>query len=176
MTIEPTPELPDMQLAPDEFGALTEMLDYYRAVLARKVSGLSSSQLAQTVAPSDLTLGALIYHMALVEDTWFEARFLGNDDIQPWASADWDSDPDWEMHQAGSLSPAQLIDQFTTSVARSRATTEVADSLDRLTVKPSSSGAPWNLRWILVHMIEEYARHCGHADFLRQSIDGVTGD
>ncbi len=171
-----SPPLPSTALSADEPTTLVEMLDYYRAVLARKGSGLSQEQLAATLAPSDLTIGGLIYHMAFVEDCWFDERFLGNDAPEPWANVDWEADHDWEFSNADLLSPAEILVQYDLSVGRSRAIFAAAESLDQLAIKTFDSGEQWNLRWIMVHMIEEYARHCGHADLIRQSIDGVTDD
>lgn len=171
-----SPPLPKFSVSADEPTTLVEMLDYYRAVLVRKGSGLSTEQLDTRLAPSDLTIGGLIFHMALVEDGWFHQKFLGNEPPEPWASVDWDSDYDWELNNANTRTPDQLFAQFYMSVARSHVAYSSADSLDQLAMLIRSNGDQWNLRWIMVHMIEEYARHCGHADFIRQSIDGVTGD
>ena len=88
----------------------------------------------------------------------------------------WDDDPDWELHTAHLWSHRDLVAQHEQSVARSRSATASADALDQTAARDKPDGTTWNLRWILVHMIEEYARHCGHADFIRQSIDGATGD
>jgi len=152
------------------------MLDFYRAVLARKGSGLNVEQLNTSVAASDLTIGGLLYHVALVEDTWFQVRFAGHDEPEPWASADWEADYDWELTNAHERSPQELFAQLDESVARSRTIAARADGLDQLATQEGADGRRWNLRWIMVHMIEEYARHCGHADFIRQAIDGVTDD
>ena len=154
---------------------LVEMLDFYRAVLARKASGLTAGQLDAQLPFTDLTIGGLIYHMAMVEDIWFHTRFAGNDNGEPWASMDWEGDPDYELHNANALTPQELMAQYDESIARSRAVYAAADGLDQHSVV-ERDGTQWNLRWILIHMIEEYARHCGHADLIRQSIDGVTGD
>ena len=152
------------------------MLEYYRAVLLRKASGLTAEQLRRSLAPSDLTKAGLVMHMALVEDHWFDHRFAGNPEHEPWASADWEADVDSEMTLAATLGIDELFAQFDLSVARSRAAFGAANSLDQIAVLSHEDGTPWSLRWIMVHMIEEYARHCGHADFIRQSIDGATGD
>lgn len=173
---EARPELPPIDQAADERTSLTEMLDYYRVVAERKVFGLDEGQLAATLAPSDLTLGGLILHLALVEDDWFNYRFAGNDEAEPWAGAPWDENPDWELSVAGEWSRDELLAQFRTSVSRSRGIASAASSLDQVAARANPDGSSCNLRWILVHLIEEYARHCGHADFLRQSVDGVTGD
>ena len=160
----------------DERAMLTGFLDGYRAVLVRKATGLRPDQLRQTLAPSDLTLGGLLKHMAVVEDEWFEHRFAGREMPEPWASADWEADIDWEMTSSVNDSPQELFALLDTACRRSQAVMDAAASLDDLSATADDEGQHWSLRWILVHMIEEYARHVGHADFLRQSIDGSTGD
>ena len=170
------PALPELVVSGDEATTLTEMLDFYRAVLERKGSGLSPEQLNIALAPSDLTIGGLIFHMALVEDGWFHQKFHGNEPPEPWASVDWESDYDWEFNNAHTLTPDQLFAQYHESIARSRHAYSTAESLDDLAALTKANGEKWNLRWIMVHMIEEYARHCGHADFIRQSIDGKVDD
>ena len=170
------PELPETPRAADERTTLLTMLDYYRAVLIRKTCGLSDEQLATPLHVSDLTLGGLVLHMALVEDNWFDHRFRGNDPREPWASAPWAEDSDWEFHNVSDWTHTELLAQFETSVARSRAVIAATEHLDDVATRRQRDGSGWSMRWILVHMIEEYARHCGHADYLRESLDGATGD
>lgn len=158
-----------------ERDTLVTFLDYFRSVLVRKAVGLDATQLDTTLGPSSLTIGGLLKHMALVEDHWFHGVLIGNEDPQPWASADWDTSPDWEFATAPNDTPAELLAQFRTSVARSDAAITSVPDLDTIAAR-QSHGEPTSLRWILVHMIEEYARHCGHADLIRESIDGETGD
>ena len=170
-----------VQLAAEPGRALTErdtlvnFLAYFRSVLIRKAAGLDAEQLATTVGASSLTIGGLVRHMAFVEDHWFHGVLAGNDDPEPWAAADWDTSPDWEFDTAPDQSPGELLTQFDTSVARSDAAIARFHGLDTIAAR-QSHGEPTSLRWIMVHMIEEYARHCGHADLIRESIDGTTGD
>jgi uncharacterized damage-inducible protein DinB len=160
----------------DEWTLLTQFLDHHRSVLVRKAEGLDAAQLATRLGPSELTIGGLIKHMALVEHAWFHERLLGRDTLEPWASVDWKADPDWEFHTAIHDDPAELLALYHDACERSRAAvTEVGD-LDAMTVKANRRGERFNLRWLLLHMIEETARHNGHADLLRESIDGTTGD
>jgi uncharacterized damage-inducible protein DinB len=149
-------------------------LDYHRDTLAWKTSGLTQEQLAQALAPSTMTLGGLLKHLAVVEDSWFTNRFAGQEMPEPWASVDWDADWDWEWHTAADDSPEELRELWQASVSRSRAAIAGHD-LDAVSVKPTRSGH-FNLRWVVLHMIEEYARHNGHADLIRESIDGQTGE
>ena len=169
-------DLPDVSRAPDERTALIEMLDYYRAVMLRKAEGLTDEQLAVRLAPSDLSIGGLLMHLALVEDGWFQSTFLGGELGEPWSGFDWESDPDWEFHHAHEYTADQIVAQYAGSIDRSRAVVDGTGSLDALAAEKTRSGGNINLRWILVHLIEEYARHAGHADLIRESIDGATGD
>ena len=166
------PAEPDRTAVEDDM--LVSFLDYFRAVLVRKCAGLTATQLQATVGDSTLTLGRLLRHMAFVEDHWFRFTLLGHDLPDPWLGADWDAQPDWEMDTAADFSPPELARQFDDAVARSR---EAVDGLhlDHLSARESRHGAT-SLRWILIHMIEEYARHCGHADLIRETIDGAVGD
>lgn len=164
----------DPPRAGGEHDTLVSFLDYFRSVLVRKCAGLTSDQLDVTVAASDLTLGRLLRHMTLVEDHWFQATLHDRPLPDLWLAADWDAQPDWEMDTASDYVPPELAAQFEAATARSREAIQDLD-LDRVAAR-ESGGAATNLRWILVHMIEEYARHCGHADLLREAIDGTVGD
>ena len=160
-----------------EHAQLRAWLDFHRDTLRSKCEGLSQGELAQTLPPSTLSLGGLMKHMALVEDNWFSVVLLGNEDAAPWQGLDWDADPDWEFRTAADDSPEELHRLFDEAVAASDAILdEVGDDLDRRAVKKSHrERTPFDLRWILVHMIEEYARHTGHADLIREAVDGQTG-
>ncbi len=160
----------------DELTLLSQFLDYHRATLVQKASGLDRQQLGTTLGPSTLTLAGLVKHMALVEDSWFGNVLLGREEREPWASVDWDDDPDWEFHTAVDDDPDDLLALYADACARSRAAIAEFGDLDRMAAKPSRSGETFNLRWIMLHMIEETARHNGHADLLRENIDGATGE
>ncbi|RLE26293.1 MAG: DinB family protein [Actinobacteria bacterium] len=169
---------PEMNRTPQgETEVLVEFLDFYRAVIARKAEGLIAEELRRTTASSSLTLAGLVKHMALVEDSWFTVRLANHAIPEPWVSANWDEDEDWELTSALEDSPQELLSLFDEACDRSRAVVAAQPSLDT-EMPPDQSGdrGPSNLRWIMVHMIEEYARHAGHADFLREAIDGKTGD
>jgi hypothetical protein len=105
-----------------------------------------------------------------------EVRFAGRPEREPWASADWDTDPDWEFHAATSLKPDQLRHRYQQACERSRQVLADAASLDQLSVQSLSNGQRFSLRWALLHLIEETARHAGHADLLREAIDGHVGE
>ncbi|HEY8546227.1 MAG TPA: DinB family protein [Acidimicrobiales bacterium] len=163
-------------LVGDEATLLGQFLDYFRATIVRKAEGLTKEQLAHRIEPSTLTLGGLLKHLALVEDSWFQERLLGRDLGEPWASVDWDATPDWDFDSAVDDEPEALVAMYTAACERSRqAVAEVGD-LDAMTSRPNRRGEHMSLRWVLIHMIEETARHAGHADLLRETLDGVTGD
>ncbi len=168
----------DLTLPPRDAGerqTLLDMLDHYRKVLMRKAEGLTTEQLTQAFAPSDLTIGRLLRHLALVEDIWFHWRFLGGGVLRDWPQLV-DGGVDGVMETADGESPDVLLAKIQRSITRSDMIIAGTGSLDAIAANPAFDGQYPNMRWILVHMIEEYARHCGHADFLRESIDGRTGD
>lgn len=162
--------------APNERQGLEEFLDYYREVMRRKVIGLDSAALNKTVAASSLTLGGIIKHLSLVEEQWFVEDILGQELSEPWASIDWQADRDWDFESASADTPDYLLTLHAEACEQSRQILAGIDDLDTLVAREPSSGDRFNVRWVLIHMIEEYARHVGHADLIRESIDGATGD
>jgi uncharacterized damage-inducible protein DinB len=170
---------PEPPLAGDETATLLGFLDYQRATLAWKCAGLDSAGLRATVAASSMTLGGMLKHMAYVENDWFSRDLHGQDLLPPWDTIDWKADPDWEWRSAADDTPDQLRTLWQDAVARSRrlAADALADGgLERLARRVWPDGTAPSLRWILCHMIEEYARHNGHADLIRESVDGETGE
>ena len=153
---------------------LDSFLDYQRATLLMKVDGLDRQQLNQPLPTSELTLAGLLKHLALVEDDWIQVRFLGLPELEPWASAPWEQDRDWEFHTAAADDPEDLRNLYRDACARSRSATAATD-LSELSVARDRKGQQWSLRWVLTHMLEETARHNGHADLLREAIDGTSG-
>jgi uncharacterized damage-inducible protein DinB len=158
----------------DERTMLTGFLDYHRATLLWKASGLTQEQMATSLPSSELTIAGLVKHLALVEDSWFTERFAGQGE-GIWAGIDWDADRDWEMHSAVHDEPEQLLSLYRAACERSRQATASAE-LDQRSVVPDRTGEHFTLRWILLHLIEETARHNGHVDLLREAIDGVSGE
>ena len=170
---------PEPPLTADEAGTLLGFLDYQRATFAWKCADLDAAGLAATVGVSTMTLGGMLKHLALVEDSWFSEWLCGRDPAPPWNTVDWDADRDWEWHTAAGDSPEQLRALWQDNVARARdCVTEAlgGGGLDVLAVRTWPDGRSPSLRWIICHMIEEYARHNGHADLIRESVDGVTGE
>ncbi|UZN03623.1 DinB family protein [Cellulomonas sp. S1-8] len=163
----------------DEAGTLLGFLDFHRRTLLVKVDGLDADALRRPLPPSTMTLGGLMKHLAMVEDNWFSEVWL-DARVEPWASADWAADRDWEWTSAADDTPEELRALWDAAVARSQRTVAVAlasGGLDQESRRRHrGTGEPVSLRWILVHMIEEYARHNGHADLLREAVDGATGE
>jgi uncharacterized damage-inducible protein DinB len=159
-----------------ERDALAQYLDYQRETILLKCEGLSKDQLAQRIPTSALTLAGLLYHLALVEEAWLEVRFLGLDMRDDFKDVDWDADPDWEFRTAATMEPEELKSRYRAACARSRAAAAGADSLDQLSEFKGTDGWQFTLRWVLLHLIEETARHAGHADLIREAIDGAVGE
>ena len=169
---------PEPPLAGDETATLLGSLDRQRATLAWKCGGLDAAGMQATVGASSVTLGGLLKHLALVEDDYFSVRLFGRDPMPPWDGIDWDADPDWEWRTAAEDTPEQLMTLWQDSVARSRAAVAEAlaeGGLEQL-VRYSRWTEPPSLRRTLIDLIEEYARHVGHADLIREAVDGLVGE
>lgn len=163
----------------DEVGTLLGFLEFHRATLEWKTRGLDAAGLAATVGASTMTLGGLLKHLAYVEDDWFSRALNGRDRAEPWASVDWAADRDWDWHSAADDAPDQLRALWLAAVERSRA--DVAAALaaggpDAPARRAWPDGRAPSVRWVLTHMVEEYARHNGHADLLREAVDGQVGE
>jgi len=170
---------PEPPLAGGESATLMGYLEYQRATFAWKCEGLDAAGLNATIATSSMTLGGLLKHLALVEDGWCSQRLHGRDSRPPWDSVDWDADPDWDWHSAAADTPEELRASWQDAVERSRLLVAEAlaeGGLARLARRPWPDGRTPSLRWILCHLIEEYARHNGHPDLLRESVDGNRGE
>jgi uncharacterized damage-inducible protein DinB len=164
-----------------EAATLLGFLDFQRGTLRWKCDALGDEQLQKALPPTSMTLGGLLKHLALVEDYWFTEVVAEAPMPEPWASIDSEADPDWEWRTASADSGDELRAQWEESVERSRGS--VASQLEESGEAALSTSHPaWggagrvSLRWVLTHMIEEYARHNGHADLIRESIDGETGE
>lgn len=170
--IEPPP-------AADEAATILGFLEYQRATLAWKCSGLDAAGLQATVDPSSMTLGGMMKHLAVVEESWFLTTLHGRDLGPPWNTVDWAADRDWEWRSAAEDTPEQLHALWQGAVDRARAAVEEAladGGMGQLARRARLDGRSPSLRWIVCHMIEEYARHNGHADLLRERFDGATGE
>lgn len=158
-----------------ELPTLTGFLDFLRGTIALKTDGLTAQQLSTPHPPSTMTLGGLLKHLAYVEDHWVVHVLLGESPTPPWDAAPWDEDHDWDWHSAADDAPEELRRLWRSAVERSRTVLTDID-LDRASARTSRSGEHWSARWIVTHLIEEYARHAGHADLIREAIDGTTGE
>ena len=156
---------------------LLAFLDLHRTTLRRKCAGLTQAQLAAQHPPSTLSLAGLVKHLALVEDWWLGVCLVGTPDMEPFDEVDGEADPDWEFRTARDDEPAYLWELYDRAVVRSDANLAAVESLDDLLHRRHSrTGEGLGVRWVLLHMIEEYARHNGHADLIREAIDGTTGE
>jgi uncharacterized damage-inducible protein DinB len=159
----------------DERTMLDGWLDYHRQTLLLKCAGLTAEQLkTPSVEPSNLTLLGLVRHMIEVERWWFRIRSAGEklDDIY-----NTDESPDGDLDDVADADAEANFATFAAEVEAAReavAGRSLDDTFQRL--RRDGGSDTMNLRWVYVHMIEEYARHNGHADLIRERIDGVTGD
>ena len=166
-------------VAGNEVDTLLGSLERLRRYIAWKCGGLDAAGTRATLGPSAVTLGGLLKHLALVEDHQFAVKLFGRKLGAPWDAVDWDADPDWEWGTAAEDTPEQLMTLWQDAVARSHALVAEAladGGLDRLSGSTWPDGRAPSLRRLLTDMIEEYARHLGHADLIRESVDGLTGE
>jgi uncharacterized damage-inducible protein DinB len=167
-------------LAGDEATTVKAFLDYQRDTFRWKVSGLSADQLTRSLAPTTMTLGGLVAHLAVDEAYWLNQVFGGGVEKPSWFDAIDDDEDDWSFQMAADASREQLFGWFDQSIRVSDQVIAAAlagpDGLGALSAETIDDGQHVSLRWILCHLIEEYARHNGHADLLRESIDGSTGE
>jgi hypothetical protein len=169
----PTVDRPEPPNLASERAAVQGWLDYHRATLLWKCSGLTGEQLVlRPVQSSTLSLLGLVRHMAEVERSWFRERFAGQHGLGDLFCSPEFPDGDFDLTDAD-----RAEQDFAAFVAECAAADEAARGrpLDDTFAGPRT-GAAMDLRWIYLHMIEEYARHNGHADLLRELTDGVTGD
>jgi hypothetical protein len=177
MTITEIPWEPP--LAGTEAEHLVGALDRLRSTFRWKADGLGRVGLHVPVGASTMTLGGLLKHLALVEDYYFTTKLAGEPLGPPWADADMEADPDWEWHSAAQDSPEELYALYDGAVARARArlTAALADGgLDQPVDLSWPDGRHPSLRRLLCDLLEEYGRHTGHADLIREAVDGRVGE
>jgi Protein of unknown function (DUF664) len=170
---------PEPPVAADEAATLVGYLERQRATFAWKAGGLDAADLRATLGASKMTLGGMLKHLARFEDDMSVEWIQGEGQRPPWNNVDWDTDRDWDWRTAADDTPEELYSRWRDAVARSRAV--IAEAIDQAGVEQPARGiaddrgvAP-TLRYILLNMIEEYARHNGHADLIRESVDGLVG-
>ena len=172
--------LKEPPVAGSEVDTLLGSLERQRRTFAWKCGGLDAAGLNTKVGASEMTLGGLLKHVALVEVDYFAFRLHGRDHGAPWNTVDWNAEPGWEWTSAANDTPAELYALWEHAVAQSRALAEEAlaegglDHPVRGITLPDGTNP--SLRRIVVDLIEEYARHVGHADIIRESVDGVVGE
>lgn len=176
----PVPDRSDPPYAGDEVTMLRAYLDYHRATFRWKTRGLTREQLAATHPPSTLTLAGLVKHLALVEDWWLAVNLRGTETTAPFTHVDFDADPEWEFRTAVDDDPEELHALYDAIVTACDAHVDAAAAeggAEALSVRRNPrTEEPVTLRWVLLHMIEEYARHNGHADLIREAVDGLHGE
>lgn len=165
-------------LAGTETEHLLASLDRLRATFRWKTDGLDAAGLSQRIASSELSLGSLLKHLACVEDVTVALKFAGEAPGEPWQSVHWDADPRWDFASAADDTPEQLYAVWDGAVARSRARVDAAlaaAGLDQPAVV-ARGDVHASLRRLLFDLVEEYGRHTGHADLLREAVDGRVGE
>jgi hypothetical protein len=170
--------VPEPPMAGTEIETLLGSLDRQRTYLEWKCGRLDQAGMRATLGPSAVTLGGLLKHLALMEDTNFSWPGRART-VAPWNCGHWDADPDWEWHSASEDTPEALLTLWRESVARSRAVVDEAlaeGGLDHQAHFALPNGPSPSLRRQLIDMIEEYARHVGQADLIRESVDGLIGE
>ena len=176
-TTNPTPWEPP--IAGNDVDQLVGSLERMRATFRWKTDGLDADGLRARVGASSLTLGGLLKHLASCEDYTFTHEMRGEPIGPPWDVTGWDGSNDWEFGSAADDSPEELYDLYDSAVQRSRErlTAALADQgLDQLVHASMPDGRHANLRRLVSDFVEEYARHAGHADLLREAVDGRVGE
>lgn len=166
-------------VAGTEVEHLVGALDRLRTTFRWKAGGLTSSALQTRVGRSAMSLGGLLKHLALVEDYYFTAKLKAEPLGAPWNAVDMEADPDWEWRSAADDTPEQLYALWDGAVARSRVNLQAAladGGLDEPVDLSWPDGRRPSLRRLLCDLIEEYGRHTGHADLLRENVDGLVGE
>ncbi len=163
----------DLPEAWDERSTLLAMLRYTRDTAAEKCRDLADEHVGSTSLPGSplMTLGGVVNHMRWVEHSWVEARFVGGPDLGPWT----EQEPDREFSIGATAPLAQTLEEYAAQAQRTDAIVAGLD-LDDRSMTPLRSGESPTLRWVLLHLVEENARHNGHLDILRELADGRTGD
>ena len=170
---------PGMSAAPGEVESLLAVLERNRRTFAWKTSGLDEKGLRATTAASAMTLGGLVKHVALVEADWLAVKLAGQGYGSPWDAVDFEADPDWEWRTGALDAPEDVYKVWRDAAQRSR-------ELVAGVIKERGLDGPASFTWpdgrtptvrdMLLDMIEEYARHTGHADILREVVDGRVGE
>jgi len=162
----------DLGVRSTERNMLSGFLDWYREVVAHKAQGLSRGDATRVMTPSGMSPLGIVRHLAYVETWWFQCTFAGAEPAL--ARTGDESDADFRVPPAETVESVLAL--YRDATDRSRAVVRSAPSLDDLSVSEHDVYGRVSLRWVLVHMLEETARHAGHLDLMREQIDGKTGD
>ena len=176
-SLDPPPWEPP--LAGTETEALLGALNRLRTTFRWKADGLDSTSLQMRVGASTLTIGSLLKHLAAAEDYMFTTKMRGEPIGAPWDATGWDGSNDWDFTSAADDSPDELYTLYDAAVERSRARLAAAlddGGLDQRVHASEPGGTHANLRRLVCDLIEEYGRHTGHADLIREAVDGLTGE
>jgi len=183
MTVDPIPGSPETPWEPPLSGTETEhvlgALERLRWTFRFKADGLDAAGLGTRIGQSSLTLGGLLKHLAVQEDYATAVKMDGDQMPAVWAHNGWDDDQDWEFSSAGDDAPAELYAAYDAAVgrARDRLAARVADGgLDQQVALADELGRPVSLRRVVLDMVEEYGRHTGQADLIREGVDGRVGE
>ena len=185
-TVAPVTDVSDAAVVPEhedarsdgpmtghERAALDHWLDLYRDTVLLKVAGLSAEQLARrAIPPSSMSLIGLVRHLTEVEAYWLRVVLLDEQDVPDYYCTP--SSPDGDFDDAAAATAVADVAAYRAELVRSRTSTAAYVDLDG-PVRGLRKGKQVNLRWVLVHLVEEYARHLGHMDLLREVVDGRTG-
>jgi len=169
----------DPPMAGTEAEHLAGALDRLRTTFRFKADDLDAAGLQVKIGASSLTIGGLLKHLAVCEDNMFTVRLSGAPIGAPWDGTRWDDGSDWELESAADDTPAQLYELWDSAVERSRARLNTAlanGGLDQSVHFADADGRHANLRRLVCDLIEEYGRHTGHADLLREAVDGRVGE
>lgn len=168
--MSPDEQFADLQPASEREG-FTERLDEERRAIVAQASDLSPEELhARPLAATNLTIGRLVKHLAFTEDRWFQHKLLGLQLPEPWRALRDEEVHEWSFHSADADDAEDLLMLYAAACERSRSATAACASMDTLAALISFDKKPVNLRWLLAHMIDETARHAGHADLIRDAL------
>src|SRR5262245_60813194 len=166
-------------LAGTEAEHLIGALERLRTTFRWKADELDAAGLQTRIGASSLTIGGLLKHLACVEDQTFITKFDGAPIGAPWDAVDWTADPEWDFHSAADDKPNELYELWDDTIKRSRARIDVAlanGGLDQPVHLEWPGHGHLSLRRLVCDLIEEYGRHTGHADLIREAVDGRVGE
>lgn len=173
MSVDEAKFYPDLDA--DERTTLSQFLDQYRHRVLTRFGRLTDEQAhTKSLPATNLTPGAVVKHLAHMEDHWFIARVGGGDLPEPWASAPFNTQPGWDFESAANDTVEEIVELYRAACSRSRDVASQLSTLDTTAPRPSFGKGPVTLRWVMVHMLEETACHAGHLDLLTDPLSPPT--